>query len=81
MTQDYGIVPPTGAYGTSWPSHPVMPQGIHGGFSSAGWTNGNEGFVQQTGSQSTRAHAWPWALFQVRRESQTAPSTLTQSPR
>lgn len=45
---DYGIVPATGAYGTSWPGHFVLPQGKNGAISMGGWTSGNEGFVQQT---------------------------------
>ena len=45
---DYGIVPATGAYGTSWPGHFVLPQGKNGAISVGGWTSGNEGFVQQT---------------------------------
>lgn len=45
---DYGIIPGTGAYGTEWASHFVLPQGYRGSISSAGWTVGNEGFVQQT---------------------------------
>jgi hypothetical protein len=38
----------TGDYGVSWPQHFVLTQGLHGKVSSAGWTYGNEGFVQQT---------------------------------
>jgi len=52
---DYSIVPPTGAspqgsdeQGSEWPSKFVLPQGPSGAFSKGGWTEGNEGFVQQT---------------------------------
>jgi len=41
------IVPPTGEYNT-WYSKFVLPQGLEGKVSAAGWTKGNEGFVQQT---------------------------------
>jgi len=53
---DYSVVPPTGAFdqdqaagsGSEWPSKFVLPQGPSGTFSNGGWTEGNEGFVQQT---------------------------------
>ena len=45
---DYSIIPPTGAKGLGWPSGLNLTQGLEGNFSSAGWTDGNEGFVQQT---------------------------------
>jgi len=45
---DYSIVPPTGAVGTSWFKNNVLQHGRHGSLSAAGWTLGNEGFVQQT---------------------------------
>jgi hypothetical protein len=41
------IVPPTGDYNT-WYSKFVLPQGLSGNISVAGWTKGNEGFIQQT---------------------------------
>ena len=60
----YGFIPPSGEYGAEWPQHFVLPQGLSGLLSSAGWTRdyiadpfnlnapssnfGNEGFVQQT---------------------------------
>lgn len=43
-----GIIPPTGAIGEKWPEKFNLPQGQYGQISSAGWTFGNEGFVQQT---------------------------------
>ncbi len=43
----YGIVPPTGAK-QNWFQDFVLQQGKQGSLSSAGWTTGNEGFVQQT---------------------------------
>ena len=53
---NYSIIPPTGAFGqdkelgrgSEWPSNFVLPQGPSGSFSQAGWTEGNEGFIQQT---------------------------------
>ena len=55
---DYSVIPPTGAFGPEqgvdpnfinrWPSKFVLPQGPSGSFSMAGWTEGNEGFIQQT---------------------------------
>lgn len=45
---DYGIVPPTGVYGNSWPSEHVLTQGKHGSISVAGWNLGAEGIPQQT---------------------------------
>ena len=48
MTDTYGIVPPSGKYGTDWPANHVLTQGKGGSISSAGWTEGAEGFPQQT---------------------------------
>lgn len=53
---DYSVIPPTGAHGhvqesgipAAWPSKFVLPQGPSGSFSVGGWTEGNEGFIQQT---------------------------------
>lgn len=45
---DYGIIPATGAFGVNWPSNHTLPQGKGGSISVAGWTEGNEGFPQQT---------------------------------
>jgi len=45
---EYGIIPPSGEYGTEWPAHHVITQGKGGSLSYAGWTEGNEGFIQQT---------------------------------
>ena len=45
---NFGIIPGTGAYGEGWPTNLVMTQGKEGSVSSAGWTEGNEGFPQQT---------------------------------
>ena len=53
---NYSIIPPTGAFnqnqatgkGSEWPSKFVLPQGPSGTFSKGGWTEGNEGFNQQT---------------------------------
>ena len=43
------VIPPTGAYAAgTWPSNANLPQGLHGSISMADWTNGNEGFIQQT---------------------------------
>ena len=44
----HGIVRSSGHYGKDWPSHHVLTQGASGGLSMAGWTDGNEGFPQQT---------------------------------
>jgi len=44
----YSIVKPTGAIGPSWPQSHNLPQGKEGKISAAGWTDGNEGFTQQT---------------------------------
>jgi hypothetical protein len=41
------IIPPTGDYNV-WYSKFVLPQGASGNISAAGWTKGNEGFIQQT---------------------------------
>jgi len=48
MSEEYGIIPPSGKYGEDWPANHVIPQGKGGSISSAGWTDGNEGFIQQT---------------------------------
>ena len=50
---NYSVIPPTGAIatnekGSQWPSKFVLPQGPSGSFSMGGWTELNEGFVQQT---------------------------------
>jgi hypothetical protein len=53
---NYSIIPPTGAFGqdvdnergSQWPSKFVLPQGPSGTFSIGGWTEGHEGFIQQT---------------------------------
>ena len=54
---DYSIIPPTGAFsdqnkeariGSQWPSRFTLPQGPSGAFSQGGWTEGNEGFLQQS---------------------------------
>lgn len=42
------IIQPSGSYGSNWPQSNNLPQGKEGSISSAGWTDGNEGFVQQT---------------------------------
>ena len=44
----FGIVPGTGHFLENWPSHANLPQGLSGAITMAGWTEGNEGFVQQT---------------------------------
>ena len=44
MSNDYGIVPATGANGLDWPKEGAIPAS----YSAGGWTAGNEGFVQQT---------------------------------
>ena len=52
----YSVIRPTGAIpardtaGTlsQWPSTFNLPQGPSGTFSKGGWTEGNEGFIQQT---------------------------------
>jgi hypothetical protein len=56
LDNNYGIIPPSGALGSQWPSHFVLPQGASGQLSTGGWTLddiasnnfGNEGFVQQS---------------------------------
>ena len=45
---EHGVIPTTGSLGTSWPASHVLTQGKGGSLSSAGWTEGNEGFPQQT---------------------------------
>jgi hypothetical protein len=45
---DYSIVPPTGTFGSNWPSNANITQGFAGALSVAGWTSGNEGFKHQT---------------------------------
>ena len=42
------IIPPTGEFGQNWPANFNLPQGGSGYISAAGWTYGNEGFIQQT---------------------------------
>lgn len=42
------IIPPTGDKGNDWPASFVLPQGINGSLSDAGWKEGAEGFPQQT---------------------------------
>ena len=44
----FGIVAPSGEYANDWPSQFVLPQGINGDMSDAGWKEGAEGFPQQT---------------------------------
>ena len=39
-----GIVPGSGAFGLDWPASGAIPES----YSAGGWTDGNEGFVQQT---------------------------------
>ena len=41
-------VPSTGVHGRDWPKEHIITQGKGGSLSSAGWTEGNEGFIQQT---------------------------------
>ena len=36
--QYYGFIPPSGEYGAEWPQHLVLPQGLSGLLSTAGWT-------------------------------------------
>jgi len=56
LENKYSIIPPTGVFGSGWPSNFNLTQGVAGGLSTAGWTVdnilsdnfGNEGFVQQT---------------------------------
>lgn len=49
MVDKYSILPPTGSFpNKSWIENPNMQQGLDGKISAAGWTYGNEGFVQQT---------------------------------
>lgn len=52
----YGVVPPSGEFGTKWPNYFNLPAGASGELSTGGWTLdnldsgnfGNEGFIQQT---------------------------------
>ena len=44
----HGIIRSSGHYGKDWPVHHVLTQGASGSLSMAGWTDGNEGFPQQT---------------------------------
>ena len=46
--EGYSIIPPSAVYGENWPLSGVIPQGLYGALSVAGWTSGNEGFQQQT---------------------------------
>jgi len=48
MSDELGIIPPTGHIGLGWPSKHVLSQGKNGSLSDAGWTEGNEGIPQQT---------------------------------
>lgn len=48
MTEKLSIIPPTGAVEGIWINSPNLTQGKSGGISAAGWTYGNEGFIQQT---------------------------------
>ncbi len=48
MSEQYGIVPPTGAFGEDWFQNFALPEGKQGSLSSAGWSIGSEGFPQQT---------------------------------
>ena len=45
---EYSVIPPSGEYNLDWPDNLVLPQGKGGSVSSAGWTEGNEGFAHQT---------------------------------
>ena len=45
---ELSTIPPSGYYGEDWPQYSVLTQGKGGSVSMAGWTNGNEGFQQQT---------------------------------
>ena len=45
---EHGVIPSTGSLGENWPANHVLTQGKGGSLSSAGWTEGNEGFPQQT---------------------------------
>lgn len=47
-TERLSIIPPTGNFDTNWPANFNIPQGASGYISAAGWTYGNEGFIQQT---------------------------------
>jgi hypothetical protein len=45
---NYSIIPPSAVYNEHWPQSKVLPQGLHGQLSVAGWTSGNEGLQHQT---------------------------------
>jgi hypothetical protein len=45
---EHGIIHSSGEFGANWPANNVLSQGKNGSLSSAGWTEGNEGFPQQT---------------------------------
>lgn len=42
------VVPASAVFQEAWPSSGTLTQGINGGLSMAGWTEGNEGFIQQS---------------------------------
>ena len=42
------VVPASAVFQDAWPSSGTITQGINGGLSMAGWTEGNEGFIQQS---------------------------------
>ncbi len=43
-----GVVPASAVFQDAWPSSGTLTQGLNGGLSMAGWTEGNEGFIQQS---------------------------------
>lgn len=45
---NYSIIPPSAVFGDDWPSYSNITQGYRGALSVAGWTSGNEGYIQQT---------------------------------
>lgn len=45
---NYSTIPSTGVFGNTWGSRFNLTQGPSGLISAAGWTVGNEGFIQQT---------------------------------
>ena len=44
----YSIIPPSAVFQEAWPQSGSITQGKYGALSVAGWTSGNEGFIQQT---------------------------------
>lgn len=44
----YSIIPPSAVFQEAWPQSGTITQGKYGALSVAGWTSGNEGFIQQT---------------------------------